>query len=212
VLVSISGPLSDSTTRTDIMDCRYAGYRLGDEPTPTAHVPRYTSMDQDPPTFFKAHIALRRPCVFGQHPVGTSTTRCSTGASTSTGTATGSAVVPPSSKRARTEPAPASSSRWEWSDAMLSEVAGAAAVAVEVGRPECRQRFGHGERETLLFSDFLKRLGSGDESVYLTAQTTQQDEAERPLLSAPPAQQLLLGGHAPLHVPLLSTLVLAQIK
>lgn len=197
MLVSISAPtlFSDSTTRTDIMDCRYAGYRLGDEPTPTAHVPRYTSMDQDPPTFFKAHIALRRPCVFGQHPVGTSTT-----------------VVPPSSKRARTEPAPASSSRWEWSDAMLSEVAGAAAVAVEVGRPECRQRFGHGERETLLFSDFLKRLGSGDESVYLTAQTTQQDEAERPLLSAPPAQQLLLGGHAPLHVPLLSTLVLAQIK
>jgi len=81
-----------------------------------------------------------------------------------------------------------------------------------VGVAEASRRFGHSRRVQMEFGDFLDKVGAGDEFVYLTAQTTQPDEEARPGLCAPPAEQLLLAGEAPLDVPLMGSLVLAQVN
>eukprot|EP00038_Savillea_parva_P014170 m.214594 g.214594 ORF g.214594 m.214594 type:complete len:445 (-) comp27243_c0_seq1:145-1479(-) len=184
------------------IDCRYDGYSLSSgsekdsQQVDDAHVPRVALDDISALSFFRDHVSARRPCVITGHPDPTPLAAPAT-----------AAASPTASKRPRREP-----TRLQWPDSVLCDVAGTAHVAVEVGQADAPTQFGHAKCETIPFADFIQRLQSGDESIYLTAQTTQRDDNARPHLCAPPAEQLVQRGHAPLHVPLMGELILAQIN
>lgn len=179
------------------LDCQYSGFRLTPGQSLAEVIPRVAIAELTAERFFAEFVSTRRPCIVVGHP------RLPHSEATA-------ACAPSASKRPRTE----AGGGWNLPNELLAEVAGEAQVAVEVGQPQTQgnQCFGHSERQTMPFATFLERLGSGDESLYLTAQTTQQDDTERPGLCAAPAEQLLLHQQIPLTVPLAGSLVLAQIK
>ena len=177
-------------------------------------VPRVVLDDITPERFFAEFISQRRPCVLVGHP--RSATDVAKVRSDEDGPSAHSSVsAPKSAKRAKVEVPAAVTARWDWPDEMLERVAGDTEVDVEIddaAKTGRVRRFGHGRKQRMRFADFVSRVREGDESLYLTTQAVPEDSEGRPRLCTAPAEQLLLGGHAPLRVPLMGNLVLSQIK
>ena len=107
---------------------------------------------------------------------------------------------------------------WHWSNSELCREAGDCVVQVEQ-RSEAASGFGYGGKVSMRFEQLVRRLESGDSSVYLTTQYP-DDAAEASdsggivsslrYLLAPPLTHLL--GDFPLHPPLLAALIPTQFN
>ncbi|CAG9464169.1 unnamed protein product [Pedinophyceae sp. YPF-701] len=109
-------------------------------------------------------------------------------------------------------PPPDLARAWEtWTDDRLSQVAGGCKVLVE-RRSGAADTFGRGNRECMLFADFLKALRSpAAEQVYLTAQPRAVARDGHPAIAAPPLTRELLRD-LPLPPAVMSGLALQSVN
>eukprot|EP00041_Stephanoeca_diplocostata_P027501 m.756959 g.756959 ORF g.756959 m.756959 type:complete len:523 (+) comp23186_c0_seq21:359-1927(+) len=209
---------------------QYNGWKLQDDSC--TDIPRIHAKNITPMDFFKKFVSARRPCIIVGFPDSDGSTQLPTHGSASHNPATQHSCRS-ESKRRRIASSSASDSNKDapakfpkehhLTNKILNQLAGDCTVKVEVDDTERTgiliqrsQRFGKGKSVRMTFSNFLQRLEAGDESVYLSTQNL--DEADGgveksvPLLSLPPATQIIRAGHLPLYVSLMGQLVLSSIN
>lgn len=112
---------------------------------------------------------------------------------------------------------------FDLSNNVLRDLAGDYTVKVELDDTTRKgtafqrsQRFGKGKSVRMMFADFLERVESGDESLYLSTQNLDESEdgsqKSCPLLSMPPATQIVRAGYLPVHVDLMGHLILSSVN
>jgi len=97
-----------------------------------------------------------------------------------------------------------------WTDTYLSAAGGEDSVRVEV-REDSAAAFGRGRKVRMPFGEFLRRAGSGDDSVYLSAQPLPENTDGPSELYAPPLRGRL-AADVPLRPRLLGRLVPQQLN